>query len=93
MVDLRNARSTLNAARFSLERRYSETQAQRLREAQEAIDRIGLLSDPEEQTVLRLRHVEGLRFSKIPERMFLSERSVYRRYKSAMAHYTDIATG
>ena len=50
---------------------------------------IGKVTDEEGRAILSLRYIDGVRFEDIPERLFISERSMWRRYYNAISSIAD----
>ena len=50
---------------------------------------IGKVTDEEGRAILSLRCINGVRFEDIPERLFISERSMWRRYNAAIFSIAD----
>ena len=50
---------------------------------------IGKVTDEEGRAILSLRCIDGVRFEDIPERLFISERSMWRRYNAAIFSIAD----
>lgn len=67
-----------------LERRLMDEQAGRDAALSDVSALIGEADSDDGKAILSLRYIDGVRFEDIPERLFISERSMWRRYNEAI---------
>ena len=75
--------------RDGLERRLVSEQSGRDAALADVRVLIGKVTDEEGRAILSLRCIDGVRFEDIPERLFISERSMWRRYNAAIFSIAD----
>lgn len=67
-----------------LERRLRDEQSERDAALSDVSALIGEADSDDGKAILSLRYIDGVRFEDIPERLFISERSMWRRYNEAI---------
>lgn len=73
----------------ALERRLVAEQSGRDAALSDVSALIGKVTDEEGKAILSLRYIDGVRFEDIPERLFISERSMWRRYNAVIFSIAD----
>lgn len=72
-----------------MERRLRSEQSERDAALADVRALIGKVTDEEGMAILSLRYIDGVRFEDIPERLFISERSMWRRYNAVIFSIAD----
>lgn len=67
-----------------MERRLRSEQSERDAALSDVSALIGEADSDDGKAILSLRYIDGVRFEDIPERLFISERSMWRRYNEAI---------
>ena len=72
-----------------LERRLRDEQSERDAALSDVRALIGEADSDDGKAILSLRYIDGVRFEDIPERLFISERSMWRRYTDAIERIAE----
>ena len=68
----------------ALERRLDAAQSEKDKSLSDVRALIALAEDPDGRYILILRYINGVSFDDIPEQMYISDRSMWRRYNRAI---------
>ena len=68
----------------TLERRLDAAQSEKDKALADVRAMIALVEDPDGRYILILRYINGVSFDDIPEQMYISDRSMWRRYNRAI---------
>ena len=68
----------------ALERRLDAAQSEKDKSLSDVRALIALVEDPDGRYILILRYINGVSFDDIPEQMYISDRSMWRRYNRAI---------
>ena len=68
----------------TLERRLDAAQSEKDKSLSDVRALIALVEDPDGRYILILRYINGVSFDDIPEQMYISDRSMWRRYNRAI---------
>lgn len=68
----------------TLERRLHAAQSEKDKALSDVRTLIALVEDPDGRYILILRYINGVSFDDIPEQMYISDRSMWRRYNRAI---------
>lgn len=68
----------------ALERRLDAAQSEKDKALSDVRALIALVEDPDGRYILILRYINGVSFDDIPEQMYISDRSMWRRYNRAI---------
>ena len=68
----------------TLERRLDAAQSEKNKALADVRAMIALVEDPDGRYILILRYINGVSFDDIPEQMYISDRSMWRRYNRAI---------
>ncbi len=68
----------------TLERRLHAAESEKDKALSDVRTLIALVEDPDGRYILILRYINGVSFDDIPEQMYISDRSMWRRYNRAI---------
>ena len=68
----------------ALERRLDAAESEKDKALSDVRTLIALVEDPDGRYILILRYINGVSFDDIPEQMYISDRSMWRRYNRAI---------